>query len=76
MQTQFWKKLPTRIYFLSFEKLSRIVIVLLVIFCLGLLAHFLLNLGLSTSLNLANCILVINLMMIIALYQYHQSIKT
>ena len=78
MQTQFWKKLPTaptEIYFVSLEKLSRIIIVILTVFSLGLLAHFLLNLGQSISLRLANCILVINLIMVITLYQYHQNIK-
>lgn len=78
MQTQFWKKLPiqpTQIYFVSLEKLSRIIIVILTVFSLGLLAHFLLNLGRSISLGLANCILVINLIMVIILYQYHQNIK-
>jgi hypothetical protein len=67
MQTQFWKKLPKVIYFISWEKLLEVIISL---FCVILITNLLLTWSLSTI------SLVINFLILIVLYQYSQTIKS
>lgn len=67
MQTQFRKKLPKAIYFISWEKLLEVIISL---FCVILITNLLLTWSLSTI------SLVINFLILIVLYQYSQTIKS
>lgn len=67
MQTQFWKKIPKAIYFISWENLLEIIISLC---CIMLISNLLLIWSLSTI------TLVINFLILIVLYQYSQTIKS
>ncbi len=73
MQTQFWKKLQTEIDFISVGKLSEIIIT---IFSLVLISHFLLTWGWSVSLVPAIFVVVVNGISLMSLYQYNQTIKS
>jgi hypothetical protein len=72
MQTQIWKKLQPENYFGYGEKLSENIMTIL---SLVLISHFLLTRNSSVALIPAIFLMVINCISIIALYQYHQTIK-
>lgn len=69
MQTQFWKNLQEEIYFVSEGKLSEVIIT---IFSLVLISHFLLIWGWSFSIFPAIFVIVVNNISLISLYQYNQ----
>ena len=73
MQTQMFKKFPKGLYFVYGGKLAGIIIT---IFSLELISYFFLILDSSVSLVSAIFILVINCIMLIALYHYNKAVKS
>ncbi|MTJ08471.1 sensor histidine kinase [Anabaena sp. UHCC 0204] len=73
MQAQIFEKVQKRIYFIAVGKLAGIIIT---IFSLELISYILLTRGWSVSLVLGICVVVINCIMFIALYEYNQAFKS